>query len=99
MIESRTKWQARSPRFVTYLTSTSGVKAHYTGGRVDPDTLSDHTKCLSAIRAIQNQHMDGNGWSDIGYSMWVCNHAVGFGRGPHILPSANGPGLNSGHYA
>lgn len=99
MIESRAQWQARSPRSTTYVTSTNGVKAHYTGGYVDPDTLSDHAKCRIAIRNIQNQHMDNNGWNDFGYSMWVCNHTAGLGRGPHILPSANGPGLNSGHYA
>ncbi|WP_433224461.1 peptidoglycan recognition protein family protein [Microtetraspora malaysiensis] len=44
--------------------------------------------------------MDGNGWMDIGYSLVVCAHRKVFvGRGPHVLPSANGAGLNSGHYA
>jgi hypothetical protein len=44
--------------------------------------------------------MDGNSWVDIGYSMVVCPHRyVYVGRGPKVLPSANGPGLNAGHYA
>jgi len=99
-IESRASWGARAPKGTpTRLASTHGVKAHYTGGRVDPDTLTDHKKCRAAIRGIQNGHMDGNGWQDIGYSMWVCSHTAGMGRGPKVLPAANGAGLNSGHYA
>ncbi|MGI5155837.1 hypothetical protein [Microbispora sp. CA-102843] len=98
-IEPRSVWGARPTRGTSHLGSTRGVKAHYTGGRVDPATLTDHAKCRAAVRAIQNQHMDANGWNDIGYSMVACDHAVMIGRGPHVLPAANGPGLNSGHYA
>lgn len=99
-IESRSTWGARSHRGHTYLGSTRGVKAHYTGGHVSTATLTDHAKCRAAVRGIQNGHMDGNGWNDIGYSMIVCNHDVAFiGRGAHVLPAANGPGRNSGHYA
>lgn len=78
----------------------SGVKAHYTGGYVNPDLLSNHSMCDDAVRGIQNGHMDGNGWIDIGYSFIVCHHRyVYVGRGLRHLPAANGPGLNSGHYA
>lgn len=99
VIESRSVWGGRKSRGTSYLASTRGVKAHYTGGKVDPATLTDHSRCRAAVRGIQNGHMDGNGWNDIGYSMVVCNHAVMIGRGPHVLPAANGAGLNSGHYA
>src|SRR5690606_40041853 len=44
-------------------------------------------------------YMDGNGWADIAYSMWVCNHTAGMGRGPGVLTAANGPGLNADHYS
>lgn len=98
-IESRTTWGARRSRGNSYLASARGVKAHYTGGHVNPATLTDHEKCRAAVKGIQNGHMDGNGWNDIGYSMVVCNHAAMIGRGAHVLPAANGPGLNSGHYA
>lgn len=98
-IELRTSWGARLTRGTTYLASTLGVKAHYTGGLVSDSTLTDHNRCRAAIRTFQNAHMDGHGWNDLGYSMWVCNHTTGIGRGPHVLPAANGPGLNSGHYA
>ncbi|MEU1731381.1 peptidoglycan recognition family protein [Streptosporangium sp. NPDC020145] len=98
---SRSAWGARAPRGAYgALTSTRGVKIHYTGGHVDPRVLDDHARCVSAVRGIQNGHMDGNGWIDIGYSMIACPHRKVFvGRGPGHLPAANGPGLNSAHYA
>lgn len=98
-VESRASWGARSSRGTSFLASTKGVKGHYTGGVVNTGTVSDHEKCRAAVRAIQNFHMDGNGWNDIGYSMIACEHAAMIGRGPHVLPAANGAGLNSGHYA
>jgi hypothetical protein len=40
------------------------VKVHYLG-----TTYIDraHSQCPAYIRGLQAQHMDGNGWSDIGY--------------------------------
>ncbi|WP_307848435.1 peptidoglycan recognition protein family protein [Microbispora oryzae] len=76
------------------------MKVHYTGGRVPPSIVGDHDGCVSMVKSIQDFHMDGNGWLDIGYSMVACPHRKVFvGRGPGHLPAANGPGLNSGHYA
>ena len=99
-IESRATWGARASRGSSYLASTNGVKGHYTGGAVSVGTITDHDKCRAAMRGIQNGHMDGNGWNDIGYSGAVCDHDVFMiGRGAHVLPAANGAGLNSGHYA
>ncbi|WP_176728562.1 hypothetical protein [Planobispora rosea] len=98
---SRADWEARAPRGdYTRLSSTRGVKIHYTGGRVDPRIVDDHRRCAVAVRGIQAGHMDGNGWMDIGYTACVCPHRQVFvGRGPGRLPAANGSGLNSGHYA
>jgi hypothetical protein len=98
---SRAEWGARAPRgSYTSLSSTRGVKVHYTGGRVDPAIVDDHAKCAALVRSVQNSHMDGNGWMDIGYTMAVCPHRKVFmGRGPKRLPAANGSGLNTGHYA
>lgn len=98
---SRSAWGARAPRATaSYLASTRGVKVHYTGDYMDPRIVDDHDRCAPRVRSIQNGHMDDNGWNDIGYSAVVCPHAYVFvGRGPHRLPAANGPGLNSGHYA
>ncbi|MBB2915122.1 hypothetical protein FHS43_006442 [Streptosporangium becharense] len=98
---TRREWGARSPRGAYgRLTSTRGVKVHYTGGQVSPDIVNDHDKCVALVRSIQNHHMDGNGWMDVGYSMLVCPHRKVFeGRGPNRVPAANGSGLNSAHYA
>ncbi|MEU8272415.1 N-acetylmuramoyl-L-alanine amidase [Sphaerisporangium sp. NPDC049002] len=98
---TRKDWGARAPRgSYTTLTSTKGIKVHYTGGRVEPATVDDHAKCVAMVKSIQSFHMDGNGWLDIGYSMVACSHRKVFvGRGPGHLPAANGPGLNTGHYA
>ncbi|GIH91924.1 N-acetylmuramoyl-L-alanine amidase [Planobispora siamensis] len=97
----RADWGARAPRGdYSRLSSTRGVKIHYTGGRVDPAIVDDHRRCAAAVRGIQNGHMDGNGWMDIGYTACVCPHRCVFvGRGPGRVPAANGSGLNSGHYA
>ncbi|WP_239095349.1 peptidoglycan recognition protein family protein [Planotetraspora silvatica] len=98
---TRAEWGARAPKgSYSSLASTKGVKVHYTGGRVDPAIVDDHKKCVAMVKSIQNFHMDGNGWLDIGYSMVACPHRKVFvGRGPKHLPAANGAGLNSGHYA
>lgn len=100
-IEARADWGARAPRhgYDPMPSGVKGVKFHYTGGKVDTATLKSHAKCVKAVRDIQNSHMDGNEWNDIGYSFVVCNHGVFTGRGLHHLPAANGPGLNGGHYA
>ncbi|MFF5205938.1 peptidoglycan-binding protein [Streptosporangium sp. NPDC000396] len=100
-IVSRRDWGARPPRgSYSSISSTRGVKVHYTGGHVDPAIVDDHQKCVALVRSIQGFHMDGNGWIDIGYSLLCCPHQKVFeGRGPHHIPAANGPGLNSGHYA
>ncbi|GIH69429.1 peptidoglycan recognition protein family protein [Sphaerimonospora thailandensis] len=100
-IVTRAEWGARAPKG-TYSTlgSTKGTKVHYTGGRVDPRIIDDHDRCVELVRDIQAFHMDGHGWIDIGYSLVACPHRLVFtGRGPHRLPAANGPGLNTGHYA
>ncbi|ROO82568.1 hypothetical protein EDD29_0048 [Actinocorallia herbida] len=98
---TRKQWGARTPKAAaSYLASTKGVKVHYTGSRVDPKIVDDHDLCAALVRQIQNGHMDGNGWNDIGYSFAVCPHRYVFeGRGLHKLPAANGAGLNSDHYA
>lgn len=65
---SRAEWGARAPRGTpTRLASTRGVKVHYTGDFVDPRIAEDHDRCPARVRSIQNSHMDGNGWNDIGY--------------------------------
>lgn len=97
---TRKGWGARPSRGASPLARTKGVKVHFTGGHENIGLGDDHALCAGRVRAIQNQHMDDNGWNDLGYSLIVCIHGKIFeGRGVHILPAANGAGLNSDHYA
>ncbi|MEU6714855.1 peptidoglycan recognition family protein [Nonomuraea sp. NPDC046802] len=103
---TRAEWHAKKPSAnYTHLSSTRGVKIHYTGGRVQDDLpeSGNHDHCAELVRAIQRMHMSGGRgetYIDLGYNMVACPHREIFmGRGPHVLPAANGAGLNSGHYA
>lgn len=80
------------------LTTARGVKVHYLGTF---HSSRPHDKCASAVRGIQNHHMDSNGWSDIAYNYLVCEHGYAFeGRGAGTRSAANGnTALNAGHYA
>ncbi|MEV8324499.1 GH25 family lysozyme [Kitasatospora sp. NPDC056731] len=99
---SRDQWGARpwtEPNgSIPYAGPRAGVKIHYLG---DAYTFGSHDTCPAYIRKIQATHMDGNGWSDIGYSFVVCEHGVVFeGRGLNHRNSANGDvPLNGAHYA
>lgn len=99
---TRAQWGARSWKqpngSITYSGARKGVKIHYLGTAY-PSRL--HDQCATFVRAIQNQHMNGNGWSDIGYSFLVCEHGYVFeGRGLQRRNSGNGnTTLNNAHYA
>lgn len=99
---SRSQWGARAYRTpngaTPYSRARRGVKLHYLG-----TAYSDrpHDRCDDYVRQIQAQHMDGNGWSDIGYSFVVCTHGYVYeGRGLKRRNSANGnTTLNEQDYA
>ncbi|MCP2341508.1 peptidoglycan recognition protein family protein [Actinomadura rupiterrae] len=96
----RAQWGARAPKNYTRLASTKGVKVHYVGETISPALTDDHDRCTALVKSIQRDHMDGNGWADIAYNALVCPHGYVYeGRGPHRLCAANGPGLNTDHYA
>ncbi|AZM54174.1 N-acetylmuramoyl-L-alanine amidase [Streptomyces sp. WAC 01529] len=99
---TRSQWGARpyrTPNGATpYSRARRGVKLHYLG-----TAYSDrpHERCDDYVRQLQAQHMDGNGWSDIGYSFIVCTHGFVYeGRGLRRRNSANGgTSLNEQDYA
>lgn len=101
---SRSSWGARPFRqpngAIRYAGPRRGIKYHHLGeqGNWQP---KDHAACHAKVRAIQNHHMDTNGWSDIGYSFLVCPHGDAFeGRGLQRRNSANGgTALNEQDYA
>jgi hypothetical protein len=99
----RSEWGARDYRLPSGATLYSGerrrgVKVHYLGTRY---TERAHSQCAAYVRQLQAQHMDGNGWSDIGYSFLVCTHGYVYeGRGLRRRNSANGnTTLNDQDYA
>lgn len=99
---TRAQWGARAYRTPSgatpYGRARRGVKVHYLGSAYSDRT---HDKCAAYVRSLQNSHMDGNGWSDIGYSFVVCTHGyVHEGRGLKRRNSANGnTTLNDQDYA
>ena len=100
---TRAQWGARDYRRPNGATLYSGdkrrgVKLHYLG---TPYSDRPHTGCAAYVRQIQAQHMDGNGWSDVGYSFLVCTHGYVYeGRGLRRRNSANGStSLNDQDYA
>lgn len=98
----RSQWGARAYRTpngaTPYSRARRGVKLHYLGTAYTDRT---HDKCAAYVRQLQAQHMDGNGWSDIGYSFVVCTHGYVYeGRGLKRRNSANGnTTLNDQDYA
>jgi hypothetical protein len=99
---TRAQWTARDYRMPSGATPYSGarrgVKLHYLGTAYADRT---HDRCAAYVRLLQDQHMDGNGWSDIGYSFLVCTHGYVYeGRGLKRRNSANGnTTLNEQDYA
>lgn len=103
-IISRAGWGAKPPsRRLDRIARTRGVKVHYTGGHVPASIVDDHRRCIELVLSIQRMHMAGGReqpYSDIGYNLVACPHRRIFvGRGPGVIPAANGAGLNSQHYA
>ncbi|MHC3450744.1 peptidoglycan recognition protein family protein [Streptomyces prasinus] len=99
---TRAQWGARAYRTpngaTPYSQARRGVKLHYLG---TPYTDRPHDQCDDYVRQLQAQHMDGNGWSDVGYSFLVCTHGYVYeGRGLKRRNSANGnTALNEQDYA
>ncbi len=67
---NRSCWSARAPRSYTYMSSLTRAVIHHTAQATDFNTTSQSTSAAN-VRAIQNLHMDVNGWSDIGYNFLV----------------------------
>lgn len=88
-IVSRAQWGARSPKSpYAPINNDPSVTYHYEGPAMG--TFA-HTSCASKVRAIQNYHMDHNGWNDIAYNAIICPHGYVFvGRWMGNKSAANG---------
>ena len=94
---TRAEWGARPPRATTPLpvTDVKGCAVHYSAG----GSSADHRNCAASVRAIQNYHMDVQGWNDIAYSWLGCPHGYLFrGRGLWVRTAANGTNKANDHY-
>ena len=68
---TRSCWGARAPKSsIPEMTGLDRAVIHYTAGAGDWNTASQAESAVK-VRAIQNYHMDSNGWSDIGYHFLV----------------------------
>ena len=68
---TRSCWGARAPKSTaTQMASLNRAVIHHTAGATDWDTTSQSTS-ITKVRAIQNLHMDVNGWADLGYHFLV----------------------------
>ncbi|WP_159944816.1 MULTISPECIES: N-acetylmuramoyl-L-alanine amidase [unclassified Nocardiopsis] len=87
-IRSRSSWGARAPRSVSRTTWSArrGFTVHHSAG---PPTQS--------IRSIQDFHMDGRKWSDIGYNLLVDRNGTAYeGRG-WLVVGSHAAGFNTSH--
>lgn len=86
---TRAGWDARSRTLPTNITPQhGGVTFHYVGASQIHDS---HSACAGRVHGIQNHHIDGNGWSDIAYTLLICQHGyVYIGRGVNRRTAANG---------
>lgn len=90
VLVTRKEWGAR-PRGsgTTSINPTEGVTVHYEGGGWGWPWA--HSTCDDKVRAMQADHMDNRGWSDIAYNYLACPHNYLYeGRGYDRRSSANG---------
>jgi hypothetical protein len=105
-VYEREDWHARTPKPMDRQDPPREAFIHH-GAETDRDAQAVGTiaEVLAAMRGIQNFHMDGRGWSDIGYHYVVfqphgkLKHAVICeARLVHFVPAAQ-LGHNTGTFA
>ncbi|MEV6817842.1 N-acetylmuramoyl-L-alanine amidase [Nocardiopsis dassonvillei] len=87
-IRSRSSWGARAPRSISRTTWSArrGFTVHHSAG---PPTQS--------VRSIQDFHMDGRQWSDVGYNLLVDDAGTAYeGRGWLVIGAHAAP-YNTSH--
>lgn len=97
---TREEWGARATRGNgnKLLPNVLGTGIHWHGGSVAP-RVRHHHQCAGVVRAIQADHMDRQGWADIGYSDLVCPHGSIFeGRGKGRGSAAFGNDFHNARY-
>lgn len=95
-------WGARAPGAISYMSALTRAIVHHTAGNEFNTTGYEASK--ANVRAIQNLHMNTNGWSDIGYHFLVDkfgyifegrhNSMGALPRGAHDGSNGNSFGFN-----
>lgn len=89
---SRREWgavAATNPKLPTY--PAPYVIVHHTAGAA----CTDQTSCAQQVKSIQRQHINTNGWRDIGYNFLIGGNGNVFeGRG-WAKTGAHAPNFNS----
>ncbi|PRX90814.1 peptidoglycan recognition protein family protein [Allonocardiopsis opalescens] len=76
------------PSGADYANPRSGLVVHYNGPATD---LDGHDECVAYWKRIRSDHINGNGWADVGYSYAACRHGEVFtGRGLNRYQAAQG---------
>ena len=101
-------WKARKPKApITVVGKADKILIHHTAGHHPEISVPQNESVSESIRyaqAIQNQHMDANGWIDSGHNFLVCrNGMILQGRwltvsaieAGHMVESAHCPGQNT----
>lgn len=91
---TRAEWGARHPGPTQWQRTPLEAFVHHTDTRF-AGRIESLDQMMAHVRAIQNQHMDDNDWSDIGYAFVVFqpgarhDHAIAFkGRALDSRPAA-----------
>lgn len=91
-IISRATWGARPPTSSSTLSTPVAYVVIHHGASA---ACSTQSSCTSMVKSYQDQHMDVNGWSDIGYNFIVGGDGnVYEGRG-WTKQGAHAPGYNA----
>jgi len=66
-VHPRTAWSARAPRSTAYADSVKMAVVHHSasGNSYTPAQVP------AVLRSVQAFHLDGRGWSDIGYNVVI----------------------------
>ncbi|CAB3360563.1 Hypothetical predicted protein [Cloeon dipterum] len=91
-IVSRAEWGARAPTGITYLNLPVPFVVIHHGAS---GSCSTQAGCSDIVRSYQDQHMDVNGWSDIGYNFIVGGDGNVYEGRSWDKVGAHAPGYNS----
>ncbi len=94
---TRAEWGARDAKYVNEIDLKGPSTVHWSGGGTKWDRIEDSDEArlrwgINKMKAGQNYHMDGRGWSDIGYNFALDPWGVyGYeGRGLDRKPASQG---------